>query len=850
MPSGRPAIPLLLAIASVGSHATTVPGAPDPLLTAHCAACHGESDPQSGFAIAGLSEPNPADIERWRKALEYVEAGVMPPPGTSVLPPPERRRLVAILQDGLLQAEGRSPFPSAPPRRLNNRELANSVRDVLLIEDEATHQPFADLVGDTLHDGFDTNGDALGMSQFHLEQYITAFRRVLDATIFDGPRPPSRHYSVATADMRMTSLSQTQRAERANRTATSIDFLDPRLRVYFSNFERTPATGRYRVKIRATGKDRGVYDSSETGIYDGDPIRLAVHLGDRRRVFELPDEVPVEIELEEWIAEGTRLELSYPTDGLRFRGNGNFKFQFSIAHDHILKTDQELHAAVLGDRLPKAPQRTAGNPRHWSHWTERWQGPRPRLFDAEIEGPLFDSWPPMRQTALLGNSPSVEDATSILLPIARRAWRRTVDAAELEPFATMVAAKAAVPGPANTAVAALKEGIVGILASPSFLLVNTGQGTAADRFATKLSYFLRGTIPDERLRKAAESENLSTFGSVRAEVSRQLGSGGAEEFLREFPVAWLELDRINFMAPDPDRYPFYTRKSLSEDMVSEVLRFFRHVVENDLPVTELLAADYTFLNADLARVYGVEGVPQDSRLRKHTFTDGRRGGLLGMGAFLTLTADTLSTSPIHRAVFVLEKFLGIHPAPPPPNVEITEPDIRQAKTIKEVLASHVADPTCAACHQAIDPYGYAFEHFGPTGAWRDAYSAHIAPKPSRQELLEFEERDRLRVAQGLPPAHRPWELPPIPVDASATFPSGAKYRNISDYREHLLSLENRERFVRCFIEKLLMYANGAEAGASATLDRIFERSAKSGHRIVDTIAAVVDSSLFRDDLPQ
>ena len=285
-------------------------------------------------------------------------------------------------------------------------------------------------------------------------------------------------------------------------------------------------------------------------------------------------------------------------------------------------------------------------------------------------------------------------------------------------------------------------------------------------------------------------------------------------------------------------------------MVSEVLRFFRHVVENDLPVTELLAADYTFLNADLARVYGVEGVPRDSRLRKHTFADGRRGGLLGMGAFLTLTADTLSTSPIHRAVFVLEKFLGIHPAPPPPNVEITEPDIRQAKTVKEVLASHVADPTCASCHQAIDPYGYAFENFGPTGAWRDAYSAHIALKPSRQQLLEFEERDRLRVAQGLPPAHRPWELPPIPVDASATFPSGAEYRNISDYREHLLSPENRERFVRCFIEKLLMYANGAEPGASPALDRIFERSARSGHRIVDTIAAVVDSSLFRDDLPQ
>ncbi|MDE0102317.1 MAG: DUF1592 domain-containing protein [Bryobacterales bacterium] len=604
------------------------------------------------------------------------------------------------------------------------------------------------------------------------------------------------------------------------------------------------------MTIRATGKDRGLYDSSETGIHDGDPIRLAVHLGDRRRVFDLPDEIPVEVELDEWIAEGTRLELSYPTDGLRFRGNTNFKFQFSIAHDHILKTDPERHAAILLDRLPKAPQRTAVNPRHWSHWTEQWEGPRPRLFGAEIEGPLFDSWPPKRQIALLGQSPSADDATSILLPIARRAWRRNVDAAELEPFARMVAAREAEPGPGNTAVEALKEGIVGVLASPSFLLVNRGQGTAADRFATKLSYFLRGTIPEQRLRRAAQSGDLATLDSVRAEVSRQLVAGAADEFLREFPMAWLELDRINFMAPDPERYPLYTRKSLSEDMVSEVLRFFRHVVENNLPVTELLAADYTFLNADLAQVYGVDGIPQDSRLRKHTFTDGSRGGLLGMGAFLTLTADTLSTSPIHRAVFVLEKFLGIHPAPPPPNVEITEPDIRQAKTVKEVLATHVADPSCASCHQAIDPYGYAFENFGPTGAWRDAYSAHIAPRPPRQQLLEFEERDRLRVAQELPPADRPWELAPIPVDASAKFPNGPEYGDIADYREHLLSPENRERFVRCFIKKLLTYANGAEPSSSTSLDRIFERSARSGHRIVDTIAAVVDSSLFRDDLPQ
>lgn len=788
-----------------------------------------------------------ANIDLWRKSLAYVQTGFMPPAGTSRLAPRQRLRLIAFLENGVRQHEeefGRDP--GAVPRRLNNRELANSVRDTLLIEDVGTHQPMADLVGDTLQDGFDTFGDALGMSQFHLEQYIEAFRKVVGATIMTGPRPETRRYTVAPGNLQMTSLSQRRRSERANRTAESIDFLDPRLRVYFSNFESAPATGRYRIRIRAMGKDRGVYDSAETGIYGGDPIRLSVHLGDRVRTFDLPDETPSEISLDEWIAAGTRLEISYPTDGLRLRGNGNFKFQFSIAHDYIRKTDPELYATVLSERLPRAPARTAKNPRHWSHWTDQWQGPRPRLFGAEIEGPLYESWPPARQVALLGEAPKAEDAHAILRPIAERAWRRKVGGEELDPVVQLVRSRAAEANSAEADVEGLKEGIVALLASPAFLLVNTRYGSPSDRFASKLSFFLRSSIPDSRLLEAASSGRLETFETVRDEIRRQIDGSHADEFLSEFPRAWLELDRINFMAPDPDRYPLYSRKRLNEDMVAEVLRFFRHAIENNLPVPELLSADYTFLNADLAKAYGIDDVPPDSRLRKYTFTDGRRGGLLGMGAFLTLTADSLSTSPIHRAVYVMEKFLGIHPAPPPADVEILEPDVRQATTIKEVLAAHTADPTCASCHRTIDPYGYAFENFDPVGSWRNEYTAHIAPKPSRAELAEIEREDRNRRAKGLPPADRPWEDDPIPVDAASRLPDGTEYDGIVEFRRHLLSEENRDRFVRCFIQKLLTYANGSEPVASPEIEKILARSAENEYRIVDTVAAVVHSPLFRE----
>ena len=216
-----------------------------------------------------------------------------------------------------------------------------------------------------------------------------------------------------------------------------------------------------------------------------------------------------------------------------------------------------------------------------------------------------------------------------------------------------------------------------------------------------------------------------------------------------------------------------------------------------------------------------------------------------MGAFLTLTADSLSTSPIHRAIYVMEKFLGIRPVPPPADVEIAEPDVRQARTVKQILAAHAADQTCASCHQGIDPYGYAFENFDPVGAWRDDHTMHIVAKPSRSAVLEIEKQDRRRAATGLPPVEKPWTAEPIPVDAASRFPGGPAYRNIVEFRRYLNEDQNRVRFVRCFIEKLLTYGNGVEPDAPAEMERIIAKSAEVDYRIVDTIAAVVDSSLFR-----
>ena len=790
------------------------------LLNLHCSKCHSGAKPKGGFHLNALGKAvNAKNAELWTNSLDYVRAGEMPPARQSRLSMKDRERLVQFLQKQSQAYDGQAhKSRRLPPRRLNNRELANSVADVLLIEDVGTHEPLANLLGDTLQDGFDTNGDALGLSEFHLEQYVNAFRRIVDAVILSGEQPPTRRIKVAPADLRISELSNRRRAERANRTAKSIEILDMRKHAYFANFETVPQSGRYRLTIRAAGIDRRVYDSEQTGHYEDDPIRLRVHLGDRTRDFDLPDEKTAELKLDEWLAAGTRIRVTYLTDALRLKGNGNFKFQYQIAHDHIKKNDPELYAKVAANKQANR-RKNAKQLSHWSFWTEYWQGPRPRLFGAEIEGPIYASWPPKRQLALLGENPQAANAAAILRPIAARAWRRDVRDGELDSIVRLVQTRALAIGDLE----ALKEGVVAILASPSFLLLNPETARPADRFAAKWSYFLHSTTPSEKLRQMVQAGKLQTFEAVRDELRRQWSQGQADEFLREFPQAWLQLDRINFMAPDPDRFPLYHRKRLSEDMVGEVLHFFRHAVDNNVPVPELLTADYSFINADLAKVYGIENAPRDSQFRRHTFTDQRRGGLLGMAAFLTLTADSLGTSPIHRAVYVMENFLGIHPPPPPGDIEISEPDVRQAKTIKEILNAHRADENCASCHRSIDPYGYAFENFDPVGAWREAYTAHLTGASRREHKK------------------------PIPIDAAAEFRNGAAYRDIREFRQLMRGDSVRDRFVRCFITKLLTYANGESPHDYSEIEKIAAKSAKHDYRMIETIAAVIDSPLFREE---
>ena len=796
------------------------------MLKEFCAGCHVGDEPEGEFSLLDLGDgADEESLELWMTSLERVEAEEMPPEDGIQLTEEEREELIDFLNEKIDEYEPPAEESARPPvvRRMNNREFANSIAEVLLIEDIGTHLPTADLIGDSLHHGFDTHAATLGFSKFHLEQYVEAVRKIVDATILSGDQPKAKRYAIRpTKILGATTSQNTKRPSRPGKR-NGFDFLDPRSLAYFQDFETTPTTGWYRIKIECVGLDRGRYDEEWTGMYDADPIRLQVIMGDRVRLFDLPDKETIEIELDEWLAAGTRLRLKHPTDGLRLQGNGNFKFQNRITAFYYKKYEPQRYEELAKTFTKKRGDGRQRQTDDWHNWVDYWQGPRPRILGATIEGPIYRSWPPERQVALLGNDPTIAKADSILRPIAERAWRRPISEEELKPFVELVQSRKELGE-----IEALKEGIVALLVSPEFLLLNQPELTPEQRFVSKLSYLLSSTTPGEELIEPASEGELDSFGAIRDELRNQIESGRADAFLRAFPFAWLELNDINFMAPDPDYFKHYHRKLVSEDMIDEALHFFRHAAKENIPLPELLSANYSFINADLAKIYGIEDGPKGSTFERYTFQDGRRGGLLGMGAFLTSTADSLGTSPIHRAVYVMENFLGIHPKPPPADVEISEPDVRQAKTIKEILEAHRSDRSCASCHQGIDPYGYAFENFGPDGSWRDIYSNRESG-----EIKNTSARRRDKAE--------------IPIDASAAFASGENYRDIIGFRKIMNSATNQRRFVRCFVEKLLTYANGEEPSASdyAEVEAIVNISAQHDFRIIETIAAAIDSPLFR-----
>ncbi|HKB06174.1 MAG TPA: DUF1592 domain-containing protein [Gemmataceae bacterium] len=764
-----------------------------PFLTKHCQECHGGEKPKGDFRVDRLTPDlgAPANRERWQTVLKRLRAGEMPPKEKPRPAEKDVESLAAwISAKGDAAAARRSAEGRVVLRRLNRVEYENTVRDLLGIDIELKEL----LPPDSSMHGFDNNAEAQHVSSFLMERYLEAAEAALNVAIANGPRPPlvKKRYSLKDERLVKTTTESVYR----QLDDTVVMFSSSAWNAITVGQFYPPDRGRYRIRISASG-----FQS------DGKPVAYRIDAGP--------------------MLMGTKNHLVDYFDAAPDRPTvAEFVDHFE-ARNHIRISPYGLATAQTVNKIGADKYEGRGLAVQW----------------VEVEGPLHDTWPPESHRRIFGdlpqkpapvfnNSKRVEvasnnpeaDARRILRAFARRAFRRTVTDADVEPFVALVKAKLAEKRSFEQAV---RAGLAAVMVSPEFLFLREKPGPLDDfPLASRLSYFLWSTMPDEELLAVAEKGKLTEPGTLRAQVERMLKHPKAGAFTENFVGQWLSLRDIDFTSPDMRLYPEFD-ELLKEAMVQEARQFFDDVLKEDLSLTNFVASDFSVLNERLAKHYGVPGV-EGLRYRKVTLPPGsHRGGVLTMAGVLKVTANGTSTSPVTRGAWVLDRILGAPPAPPPSGVSAVEPDIRGATTIREQLVKHRADAACAACHAEIDPPGFALESFDVIGGWREHYRSVGNGKP-----VTIDGR-RMPYLQGKQ------------VDPGDELGDGRTFQDIDGLKKLLLA--DKDQLARAMAKHLLAYATGAPPGTAGkpAVEEIVKAVREKDYGFRALVHAVVQSPAFR-----
>ena len=422
--------------------------------------------------------------------------------------------------------------------------------------------------------------------------------------------------------------------------------------------------------------------------------------------------------------------------------------------------------------------------------------------------------PPARKRILTVATPNEESARQILRTFADRAYRRPVRDDELNRLVRLVEL-ARKNGDGFEA--GLKLALEAVLVSPHFLFRVELDRRPGDRYvrlvgefelASRLSYFLWSSMPDDELFRLARAKRLREPGVLEAQVKRMLQSPRSRALVDNFAGQWLQLRNLKGFTPDPARFPGFD-EPLRSAMLQETELFFEHVVREDRSVLEFLDANYTFVNERLARHYGIPGVTGD-RFRRVDLTGTPRGGILTHASILTVTSNPTRTSPVKRGKWILENILGTPPPPPPPGVQELKEDkeVVLSGTLRQRMEQHRADPGCASCHQRMDPLGFGFENFDAVGAWRDREGKHA-------------------------------------IDPSGVLPGGQSFKGPAELRALLRKKE--DAFARCLADKMLTYAlgRGTERSDRCFIDAIARNLARHGYKFSGLVLEVVKSDPFQ-----
>ena len=776
-------------------------------LTQYCSKCHSAEESEGEFTIASLSADfRNADTRReWLRVLEQLQAGTMPPANERRSGKKETAGIVRWIEQNVTEAEraDRLTQGRAVMRRLNQREYANTIRDLLRVD--------IDLEGvlpdDAVIGGFDTGAESLHVSSYQLAGYLEAANRALDAAFANGPRPWLYDRRIDPKEEAVTRRKDVYR-HLDDGVAVFASDLASNIQIVFWNFlTRFPGKYRFRISAYAYQTDEPVLFHINGGTDNlGEPPYLIDY-------FEVPPGEPTVVE---------------------------FEVDMEARRNIRLLVDTEIR--------PRELKRMGG--------AADYEGPGLVVQWLEVEGPLLDTWPPPSYRMLLGDLPQqavigesdrrevvsqqpLRDAERIFRRFAPRAFRRPVTEDEIQLLLGRVEKEL------DRGVSferALRVGLQSVLVSPHFLYMREQSSPAVDgtaenvqqlgalddySLASRLSYFLWSSMPDEQLMQLARSGKLSEPDVLREQVERMLSDQRSIEFTNHFAGQWLGLGEIDATLPDRQLYPEYDRL-LRASMPKEVYLFFEEILKNDLPITNFVDSEFSFLNGRLAEHYGVPDV-RGLEFQKVSLPKGiPRGGVMTMAATLKVTANGTTTSPITRGAWVLDTLLGTPTPRPPMGVEAVEPDIRGATTIREQLARHREVESCASCHTLIDPPGFALENFDVIGGWRENYRSIGDGTPV---VIDGQ---RMRYKHG-----------PL-VDASDVLSDGRRFAGIDQYKQLLLARE--DQISRTLTSKLLTYATGIPPASAdqAAITAIVDSTRKHGRGFRTLIHEFIQSDLFRN----
>lgn len=762
----------------------------------HCRECHAGSTPKGDFRLDDLTDDfdDEGIRNRWIAVREQLQAGTMPPPKKPRPGPDSVTSLVDWISVRVAEAEVRRSAAQGRVvlRRLNRSEYENTVRDLLKVEVDLKDL----LPEDNATGGFDNNAEALHVSPFLMESYLAAADRVLDAAIANGPRPNTTRKRFDIRNEKTVRPTGSVYRHIDDGVAIFSSWVSANIQVTLWQFQ-TRGRGKYRFRISGYG-----YQTTK-------PVTFHVKAG------------PMNAAAEQYLIDYFSVPANEPT-----------------VIEFVEPMESALTIRIVADGLGAIP------PAVEKVGAENYKGPGLVVQWVDVEGPLIDSWPPESHLRIFGDLPQISvtdaegarhlevqseapllDAERILLDFTRRAFRRAVTSEDIKPFLARVRTRLE---QGDSFEQAMRVALKGVLISPDFLFLREKPGRLHDfALASRLSYFLWSSLPDDQLLSLAEEGRLNQPDTLREQVERMLGDPRAAAFTKSFTEQWLGLRAIDATTPDHQLYPEYD-DVLKVSMVKEVLLFFDEVLKHDLSLTNFVASDFSMLNGRLARHYSIDGVEDGLEFHKVALPpDSHRGGVLTMGAVLKVTANGTTTSPILRGAWVLDRILGTPPPKPTMDIEAVEPDIRGATTIRQQLEKHRALPECASCHARIDPPGFALESFDVIGGWRERYRSIGDGDP-----VMIDGR-RMRYLHG--PA----------VDSADVLPDNRRFDNIDQYKK--LLLDDKDLLARCMTQKLLAYATGAapQTADQPESEAIVSRIRESNYGLRSLVHEVVQSRIFQ-----